>query len=528
MKVAVIADNLAVQRFALDALDRLEGADAIHVVSCTNSRRRKQLVKHGAYYALNLLSVRNPLTRNVPLANGTKAIADCVEFESLYEGAWQVLPPAIIDRLRDGGFDVILKFGMGLLRVPPPEQLATPILSYHHGDPDHYRGRPAGFWEMADGAPVMGQIVQIIGNRLDAGRVVAFAETKVMPWSYRATLVEAFRHSPLIINAAVRNAIAGVSLPKASTGRNCRLPSNLTVTRAAARMGWKFLRRLAYGAAVEKAWRVSTAAADQHGMTKVLEGSFPPAEQWKSPAVAPGYSFYADPFFSHEPPGILVEALSARTGLGEIVLVTESGSACIAKGSGHMSYPATVDFDGRQYVIAETAGWSPPVASVIEQGRLEPRFELRIEGNPRLLDPTVTVRDGRFYLFGNIRPLGSSALWLWSADRLDGEFRLHPASPVRVSPRGGRMGGRLVQAGERLIRLGQDFSGGYGDGLIAFEVTRLDAESFVEHEVGAIRLGDRKGPHTLDFQDGEMVFDWYVERAAPLAGVRRLAARLRR
>ena len=83
MKLAVIADDSSIQCFALNALDMLDGTDAISVFSCTNTRRRRKVFKHGAYYALNLLSVRNPLTRSVPLDRGKKRIAEFVEFEYL-------------------------------------------------------------------------------------------------------------------------------------------------------------------------------------------------------------------------------------------------------------------------------------------------------------------------------------------------------------------------------------------------------------------------------------------------------------
>jgi hypothetical protein len=158
-----------------------------------------------------------------------KRIAGTIAFESGYEGAWQTLPPPIVEKLAGSGFHVIVKLGMGLLRVPPPEVLPVPILAWHHGDPDRFRGRPSSFWEMVHGAPVVGQIVQILSNRLDGGAVVAFAETKVHPHSYRATLIEAYRHSHLLIDEAVRNALAGHALPRGSAGKNYRLPSNLAV-----------------------------------------------------------------------------------------------------------------------------------------------------------------------------------------------------------------------------------------------------------------------------------------------------------
>jgi hypothetical protein len=523
LKIAVIVDRGAVQKFALDTLDAIEGNPAIAVFSCTNTKLTRRLLRHAGYYALNVLSVRNPLSRFVPVDSGTKTLSMQVEFQSGQDGAWQTFPPEVVAKLRD--FDVILKFGMGLLRVPAPEQLSVPILSYHHGDPERYRGRPAGYWEITDGCAVMGQMVQIISNRLDAGAVVAYAETRVIPWSWRKTLIEAFRHSPLLINRAIRNALSGTILPMEATGKNCRLPSNFVAARFALRQGRRIMRRLRYGAVVEKAWRVSTAPIGAMAILDLADGRFPNRATWHTFPVSRGYSFYADPFF-HGDKGILVEALKAVRGVGEIMLITGDEHKVVAAGKGHMSYPSTSLVNGRELVIPEAAGWSRPVIYELKQERLKPIVELDVEGDPRLLDPTVFEHNGKLYLFANIRSIGGGALYLWCAEALDGRFKMHPASPIRISPAGSRMGGAILRERGRLIRFGQDFTGDYGNGLIALNIEQLTPDKYNEQPVGVIRTSDCKGPHTLNLRDGVLLFDTYREQLAPLAGVRRLLAAL--
>lgn len=525
MKIAVLIDNDMIQRFALDSLNAVEDTDGVAIFSCTNTRFSRKWLRHGVYYALNLLAVRNRLTRLVSIASTSKKIINCTTFDAEYEGAWQRLPATIVSALAAGGFDVILKFGMGLLRVPPHSELPTPILSYHHGDPDRYRGRPAGFWEIADGTPAIGQIVQVISNCLDAGRVVAFAETKVKPWSYRATLMESFRHSPLIINTAIRNAVAGRSLEKHSQGRNCRLPSNAQATVFIMRTAARYLRRLAYGAFVEKRWNVSTAPVRALQLARVFRGEmFPPKASWRDVPIARDYLFYADPFFTSDPAGLLVEALDRRSGLGRLLFIEGDNQHSAASAAGHMSYPSTSRIEGREIILPETGSWSPPFVCALHDGRLERERMLRIDNSARITDGTLYEHHGRVYLFGNLHGCGSTALYLWSADSLDGEFLLHPCSPVRISPKGGRMGGAVANVGNRLIRLGQDLSGQYGDGLLAFEILALTESTYEERLLGRIAFTDRRGPHTLNIRGDEIVFDWYIERPSITAGVRRLAA----
>jgi len=187
----------------------------------------------------------------------------------------------------------------------------------------------------------------------------------------------------------------------------------------------------------------------------------------------------------------------------------------------------TIALDGREIVLAETAGWAPLRGHVVDEGKLRPLPPLDIEDNPRIIDPTMLSHEGRLYLFGNRADVGSNALFLWSAERLDAPFRLHPLSPIRVTPRGARMAGGLIRSGEQLIRFGQDFTTGYGVGIFAFAIDALSATDYRERMIGEVKFSDRRGPHTLNFRDGQVAFDWYRDRFAPLAGLRRLRARVR-
>ncbi len=512
------------------ALATLPPEDTLELLACNNTKLSRKPVKHALYYALNLVSVRNPLTRAVPLEGIRAQVSGHREFASLQDGAWQVLPAEIVAYLRDSDARAVIKLGMGLMRVPPEIQL--PILSWHHGDPEFYRGRPAGFWEMRDRRGAVGQIVQAIGNKLDAGQILAFAETRTVAHSWRATLMEGFRHSPLLLEPALRNALAGSAQAKPTTGRNYRLPSNVE----ALRFGWQMLgaklHRWAYGALFEKRWQVSTfPVADAADALAILAGTaaLPQASQWQQLPVPKGCTFNADPFYA--PNGdLLVEALSARSGRGELHRIGASGSARLSANPGHHSYPAMVEEAGDWYCVPEIAQWSAPIAYKPAGDSLEPAATLQIEGSPRLTDPTFLRHDGKLYLFGNVAKEGSNVLRLWWADGLFGTFKEHPASPVRISPRGGRMGGNIIVNGKRLVRVGQDFTRDYGDGLILFEIDELSPETYREHEVGQFRFTDRHGPHTVNLSPNSdrLVIDWYHNRFTALAGVRRLMARLRR
>jgi hypothetical protein len=512
------------------SLEQLREGDEVILLVCTNTRLRRDPLRYPLYYALNLFTVRNPLTRSAPLGNLSDKVVERIEFASEAQGAWQVLPEAVIDRISQSEAVAVIKLGMGLLRVPAGFTL--PILSWHHGDPEHFRGRPAGFWELLAGWPVLGQMVQVIGDKLDAGRVVAFAETRLIRHSWRASLIEAFRHSPLLLEPALDNALRGACLPKPTTGRNYRLPSNWQVTRLVLRLARAKMSRLVSGALFEKRWRVSRAdvpaAANAVG---IANGSMPigPEAEWWTPQNPSGCVFTADPFFGADKDQLLVEAMPRWTGKGQIHVIRRDGaSARLSIAQGHHSYPALVESQGEILCVPETAQWSAPTA-YRWQGVWKKYADLRIEGAERLTDPTFFRHEGRLYLFANDARFGSGVLRLWTASDLLSPFTEHPASPIRISPRGSRMGGNLLSEGEQIVRLGQDCSLDYGDGLIAFAVEEISPTSYREREIGIMRLPGRKGPHTFNLspQGKAVVFDWYREAFTPMAGIRRAIARLR-
>lgn len=520
MKIGLLLDNCAICRWQSDALRQL-GEDVTFVAyNCTNARSAPRRWRHLPYYALNLASLRTALTRKTSLADSVK-LAGQVDFECKAEGVWQSLPDSLIDRINADKPDAIVKFGMGLLRIP--ERLAAPVLSYHHGDPRRFRGRPAGFYELLNGERVLGQIVQILSNRLDAGPVVAFAETRVHRHSYRATMREAYGTSPLLLPKALTLAITGQVLDIAGEGRVYRLPSPWTVLRFASQRLAAKLLRLAYGLFIEKAWRVASTPLQFH--EPPFFDTFPQPASWLTVECPREFRFLADPFPNPAGEGMLVEAMRSSTGLGEIIHLATGQQRTLLAGGGHYSYPATLTTRAGHFLLPEICQWSSPAVFRLENGRATPIGTLDMSRPTRLVDPTLFARNGTIYLFGNDYSEGDGVLRLWLADQLDGCFCEHPVSPLRISPCGARMAGALVEQGD-LYRVGQDRSRDYGDGVLLFRVEEITPSTYRETLVDELRFSTVRGPHTVNFAAGAVLFDFYEHRLAPLAWLRRLRNRL--
>ena len=80
--------------------------------------------------------------------------------------------PLTIDQLRAADLDVMLRFGFNIIRGDILSCARYGVWSYHHGDNREYRGAPDFFWEMYEGNPVTGMLLQVLTEDLDAGHIL--------------------------------------------------------------------------------------------------------------------------------------------------------------------------------------------------------------------------------------------------------------------------------------------------------------------------------------------------------------------
>ena len=77
-----------------------------------------------------------------------------------------------IQTIRDHKPDIILRFGFNIIRGEILDVAKYGVWSYHHCDPQKYRGGPPGFWEIMNDDPVTGVVLQRLTDKLDGGIVL--------------------------------------------------------------------------------------------------------------------------------------------------------------------------------------------------------------------------------------------------------------------------------------------------------------------------------------------------------------------
>ena len=151
----------------------------------------------------------------------------------------------------------------------------------------------------------------------------------------------------------------------------------------------------------------------------------------------------------------------------------------------HLSYPFLVEEDGRLYMIPETAhNNTVEIYRCVEfPGRWE--LERVLLKDVYCADATLHREGDKWWMFANAAARGeeiNDELFLFSADKLLGDWQPHRRNPVKSDVRSARPAGRLYRRGERLYRPGQICTPHYGAGIALHRVTRLNHDEYLEEE----------------------------------------------
>lgn len=200
--------------------------------------------------------------------------------------------------------------------------------------------------------------------------------------------------------------------------------------------------------------------------------------------------FVADPFMirSGNSWHMFFEVMNAESRKGDIGLASSDDGfrwhyrRIVLTEPFHLSYPCVFSLDGEYYMIPESYE-----ANAIQLYRADPfptRWSLvrRILEGP-WVDSSIFHFKGRWWLFSNPLAPENQVLELFHAENIHGPWQRHPMSPiVSGSNRFARSGGRVIVAGDKVIRFTQDCFPFYGTAVRAFEVSGLTTSDYSERE----------------------------------------------
>ena len=321
IKVALIIDDYQIPKWQLMALEEVEDLiDISLILNCANTRTKKHIFKHFLYYVLNILCYRNQLTKKSKYPLNKEQLL--INFKTKYKGIWQIIPNKIVEVLEKENITLVLKMGMGLLKTDNLH--SYDILSFHHGDPNHYRGRPAGFYENYFYEEKQGIIVQKISNKLDGGDVYDLSHLKIFHHSLSKSVQYFYQESPKVLRKAILNYLSKKTI-KYNNGKVYKLPPNNLVILFFAKLLYRKFKRIVYGLFFEKKWNIL-----QLKNQNVKTFNNFTIDRKSIPKIHKDYTFYADPFY-FDNDTLFVEAMNKFTGLGEIVKLSSKNYKFLGK-----------------------------------------------------------------------------------------------------------------------------------------------------------------------------------------------------
>jgi hypothetical protein len=517
--VAIILDEMMIQSWQQSSLDLAsELIDVKLILNCTNTMTKKNYFYNFFYYVLNICCMRFNINRSIFFPyQGIKVL----EFNSEYNGIWQSIPLDVISKLKKEKIKLVIKFGMNLLTISN-ELKELDIMSFHHGDPNEYRGRPAGFYEILLGAKKVGAVVQLLSNKLDGGKVASKGFSTIYQHSYKKTLISLYKNSAFLLKAAIINYEKNNFSSQLSVGKNYRLPKNLIVLKFIFKIFFYKLVRLFKAAFFEKRWNIAL----YDFSVNFLDQSDFSLNDSRIPQILKKYEFYADPFFSLESRSIRVEALNKWTRKGEIIeldIDSLNYKKDILSGH-HFSYPFSIFYQNDEFLFPEAAEHLS--ACYFHLNSINDMKPIPIKGikGVHITDPTVFKQDEYYYIFCNHLDSPNERLHLYLSDNFFGPFKEHPCSPIVIDPESARMAGKIFYNGSNLYRFGQDNCLQYGKEISVHKIVSLDPSEYIEERISTLQYKDSYGPHTINFQANQTVTDFYLESFSLIAGFKKLVS----
>lgn len=419
-----------------------------------------------------------------------------------------------IERIRTKRLDVLIRFGFNILRGEILNAARYGVWSYHHGDGDCYRGGPAYFWEVLEGNPISGAMLQVLTEELDAGRVLCkgYFPTRsglsrerncIQPyWGASAFVIQKLHE---LHQFGWQQVERNMALPKPYLGKKkiYTVPTNTEMVRwlvpaLARKVLGRLLRRR-----VAKHWRLAIRTTNR---LLGSSGSTPDLSDfcWFD---SPRDHYYADPFLIEEcgQCWVFFEDFSYTDQRGRICCAQIAdgklgGPVSALERPYHLSYPCLFRVGNELFMIPESGSKGTVELYRCTAFPNQWTFECVLY-SAKAVDTTVWVKDGLYWFFTTLleqRGLGAQ-LWLFFSTSLTGKWTKHPANPISTDTRNNRGGGAIFERNGKLYRPSQDCSKHYGYSFTLNEVEILDRNRYQEKPVVTVDplwAPDLVGTHT--------------------------------
>lgn len=492
--------------------------------------RNRSLLLHGVYRRLDRwkFPVRSAASAPTDISD-LVADATVVPVTPRQTAFSDYFPDDAVAALRGCDLDVAVRLGFRILRGDALRIARHGVWSYHHGDHETKRGGPPAFWEVMEGEATTGAILQVLGEELDAGRVLMRGWLRTDRFSVARNSAQLYwMAEPFLARAIDLLATEGPEAlgldpcppppPVAYAQRLYRVPTGTELARPLARLARRYVAQHAVYLQKTEQWYLAYSRTtrdasrnEQPALAPFRFTSYEPPDGWS----------WADPFPSRVGGRdfLFFEEFNDRDKKGRIV-VTEFGDdgrpgavVPILDLPYHLAYPFQFSHRGAEYLMPECGTRN---AIEVWRARAFPHEwtleHSMLEGAP-WVDATLMPWEGGWVLFAGL-DTSSRGNWdelhVFFGETPFGPWRPHRRNPVVVDVRSARPAGRPFMVGGLLLRPAQDGTHSYGYALRLQEIVTLSEREYEERTVTRLVpewVPGLLGTHTLNHIPGFTVID---------------------
>ena len=432
-------------------------------------------------------------------------------------------PDDAVEKIRSYDLDVVISHGFRILRGEALRIAKHGVWSYHHGDNLVNRGGPAGFWEVMDGSPISGAVLQVLTEDLDNGEIISRGWSRTIDrFSVKGSRNNLYWRSSSFVMRKLKELYANGKVASDSNvfrpyyNRLLTMPTNAELLPRLCKLTWLYTaQKVRYSFFFDQwqlAYRFRNSPDDPNNSFYRFKYLVPPKDKfWADPFPVKYegkyYVFFEEYLYKDDKAHISVIELS-KSGASE--------ATPVLKRDYHLSYPFMLHWNDRYLMIPETAANKTIEVYTAERFPNEWKLETVLFEGIAARDATLFEIDGMWWMFVAIADTEfSDELHLYYSDSPLGPWKPHARNPVRLDVRNSRPAGRPFYWKGDLYRPAQDSSQRYGYGMRINKVVQLTPTEFREEEVSQILpqwRKDLRGTHTLNICDDLTVIDCLIHR----------------
>ncbi len=417
-----------------------------------------------------------------------------------------------VEYIRSKKLDFILRFGFNIIRGKILDSAGYGVWSFHHDDEQKYRGGPPGFWEIMNGDPVTGAVLQRLTDKLDGGIILKKGFFPTTDHSYEGQIDRLYFDTsgwPALVCNDILSGRADYFKEKPSTtgAKIFKAPSNAVMISFLFRLLRNKVRFHYQELFMPEQWNI--AVAEEHGNEPDNIRWFPDPGKGR---------FFADPF------GAVIDGdlhvffedyrYSSRKGvISRSVYINGvfSPPKRVLEEEHHLSYPFVFEHEGEIFCVPESVAANRIALYQYDRKKEEFVFKkVLIEDFPGV-DPTLFEYDGKWWLFCTHGDHSNTELHIFYSETPFRNFKPHSQNPVKTDICHSRPGGRPFMMNGAWYRPAQNSAVTYGSKVVINKILELTEERFKEEPVREVRpvkdSGYGKGLHTYSKAGAKIIID---------------------